>query len=237
MSRYFIGVDVGGTKTTALVADVEGNVAGIGAARGGNPRSSGAETAEVVAAAAAEALGGIDPSRVAHGVVAVAGGVAGRSAEEQPILRAWSRAGLSAPVTFVPDVLAAFRAGTPARRGAVLVAGTGAVAAVVDGDAVVRRAGGHGWLVGDEGSAVWLGIRGVRAVLHALDGRGPATSLTTAFVEAIGIDADADPEALARALVDHVYAHPPADLGRLARPVVDACAAGDAVASELVRDA
>ncbi|HHC07819.1 MAG TPA: N-acetylglucosamine kinase, partial [Actinobacteria bacterium] len=130
-----------------------------------------------------------------------------------------------------------FRAGTPARRGAVLVAGTGAVAAVVDGDAVVRRAGGHGWLVGDEGSAVWLGIRGVRAVLHALDGRGPATSLTTAFVEAIGIDADADPETLARALVDHVYAHPPADLGRLARPVVDACAAGDAVASELVRDA
>ena len=78
----------------------------------------------------------------------------------------------------VPDLLAAFAAGTPAASGAVLVAGTGAGAAAVVDRQVVRQADGAGWLLGDIGSAVWLAREALVAVVAALDGRGPATALT-----------------------------------------------------------
>src|SRR5436305_8154 len=56
-------------------------------------------------------------------------------------------------------------------------AGTGAGAAVIDDGALVRRADGYGWLVGDEGSGVWIGTEAVRAALRAYDGRGAPTTL------------------------------------------------------------
>ena len=37
MTDYFLGVDVGATKTHALITDAEGNLLGKGTAGGGNP--------------------------------------------------------------------------------------------------------------------------------------------------------------------------------------------------------
>ena len=230
VSTVFIGVDAGGTGTRALAATAAGETVGRGEARGANAWSSGTSPAEVITAAARAALGSHDASAVAGGVIAVAGGVSSVPEQAAAVVSAWRTLGITAEPRIVLDVVAAFAAGTTAPRGLVLAVGTGAVAAFVDDGQLVHRAGGRGWLVGDEGSAVWLGIEGVRAALLALDGRGPATVLA----ETVPGSLEVTRPDVATAITDAVYSGSPAALGRLAPLVVDAAESGDQVATSLL---
>jgi N-acetylglucosamine kinase-like BadF-type ATPase len=129
-------------------------------------------------------------------------------------------------------VLAGFATGSTAADGTVLVAGTGSIAAAIRDRDVSRTSGGHGWLLGDEGSAVWLGLQGIRAALRALDGRGPDSLLADNIATALGIEPSAVPTTVG--IVRGAYDRPPAALGKLAPVVVDAAAQGDPVAGALV---
>ncbi|MFD5823523.1 N-acetylglucosamine kinase [Nesterenkonia xinjiangensis] len=66
-------------------------------------------------------------------------------------------------------------------RGAVMAAGTGAVALGV-GQRSVARVDGWGNVMGDAGSAYWIGRSALDAVMRAHDGRGPQTTFTAAAV-------------------------------------------------------
>jgi N-acetylglucosamine kinase-like BadF-type ATPase len=158
-----LGVDAGGTASRAVVASPDGTVLGRGTAGPGNPSAVGSAAAVAIGAAVREALGPHDPGGVVAGVV----GVAGVSILADPGVAAgfngqWAGIGLTCPVDVVADAVTAFAAGSGALSGAVLIAGTGAVAALVEGAAVVRAADGLGWLLGDEGSGLWLGLQAVR---------------------------------------------------------------------------
>lgn len=234
MSIHFIGVDAGGTGTRALLATAEdGRVVGRGVGPGANAWSSGGSAADAIAGAVAAALGERDPTSVAGGCIAVAGGISSVPERTAEVVAAWRSLGLTHDPQVVIDVVAAFAAGTTAERGLVLAAGTGAIAAFIDGDSMVRRAGGRGWLVGDEGSAVWLGVEGVRAALLALDRRGPSTSLAEAIPVALGLNTGPDVDVATR-ITDAVYGQAPALLGRLAPLVVAEGDRGDQVALALV---
>jgi N-acetylglucosamine kinase-like BadF-type ATPase len=68
----------------------------------------------------------------------------------------------------------------------VLIAGTGAVAALVDDVEIVRTADGLGWLLGDEGSGLWLGLQAVRAAardFHSPLGTAVATHAAVATMD------------------------------------------------------
>lgn len=231
-----VGVDAGGTTTRCLVATLDGAVVGRGEAGGASQRSSTSRPADPLATALRSALSGVDHRLVAGGVIGVAGaGEAGRAVAQDAADTAWRSVGLPGDVTLVTDLEVAFSAGTARDTGLLLLAGTGAVAAAFRDGALYRRCDGYGWLLGDEGSAVWIGREGLRGVLADLDGRGEPTSLTAAASalllprEANEADAD-DREARAQALVGAAFAMPPAHLGRLAPLVSAAAEAGDAVA-------
>ena len=232
MSTLFIAVDAGGTRTRALLATVSGEVVGRGTAEGANAWSSGGSAAGAIA----EAIGESDRAAVVGGCIAVAGGISSVPAQAEAVVREWQRSGLPGRPSFVVDVVAAYATGTTLPRGLVITAGTGAIAALVDDGEIVRRAGGRGWLVGDEGSAVWLGIEGVRAALLALDGRGPETSMVETVVTMLGVPTAEDIDVPTR-ITDEVYSGAPAGLGRLAPEVVRHAQAGDAVALALVERA
>ncbi|MCW2947656.1 MAG: ATPase BadF/BadG/BcrA/BcrD type, partial [Actinoallomurus sp.] len=159
-------------------------------------------------------------------------------------------AGISGEPDVVTDIAVAFAAGTAEPAGIVIFAGTGAGAAVINDGAIERRADGYGWLVGDEGSAVWMGREAVRAALRAYDGRGTPTVLAQSVPRAMLGEA-AEPlladlsdlgtapsrSALPQAVVKEVYGRPPAALGELAPLVSSAAEAGDAVARHIVEEA
>lgn len=247
MADLVVGVDAGGTSTRCVVASDDGTVIGRGEAAGANQRSSDGDPVGALSDALRGSLSDLDPARVATGVFGIAGaGAAGHAAAQGMADSAWRSAGLPGRPTVVTDIAVAFAAGTPAPAGVVLVAGTGAVAAAIKDGEVVRRCDGYGWLLGDEGSAVWLGREAVRASLAAIDGRGQGTSLVSQVTRALlGENASPDgtpvdqqsPEALLQALIAVVYERSPAQLGLLAPLVGRAARGDDAVAARITDEA
>ncbi|WP_432509919.1 BadF/BadG/BcrA/BcrD ATPase family protein [Kineococcus sp. SYSU DK001] len=241
-----LALDAGGSTTRALVLDLDGYALGRAAAGPGNPTAVGVGPALAelrTAAHAALAAAGRRADDVAATVLATAG--SDRLVGDREVADHLGLPRASA-LRRVPDLLAMFHSaagdadGTDdgTDDGAVLVVGTGAVAARVrDGD-LARVAGGNGWLLGDPGSGFWIGRRVARAAAADLDGTGPATALTAAVLAAFGLPDDRRVQrgrALALpGLVDAVHAAAPVRLARLAPLCPTAARAGDAVAAGIV---
>lgn len=236
-SALVLGMDVGATTSRAVICDPRGRVAGRGTAGGGNPNSHPLEQAvgEIVAAARA-ALDGIDPSRVQAGVLGMAGitklaepGVA------REFRRAWREIGTTGAVRVVSDCEVAFAAGSPDPAGTVLIAGTGAIAGRIAERRLVATVGGHGWLLGDEGSAFWVGREAVRQALRAFDrGERPDELTTEVCAHLLGPAGLDDAGAIRKKLINAVHAAPPIRLAELAPVVTSAAGRGGRAAIEIV---
>lgn len=225
-----VGVDAGGTHTGCVVVDLNGTVLARATTGGGNLATSAYPRQQLVGALQ-RALDGIDVRRVRAGVFGLAG-IASTPGAEAMVRGLWAQLGLEGDLRVCDDIVIAFASGTARPRGTVLIAGTGAVAAHVSDGRVTRRCDGNGWLLGDEGSAVWIAVAALRAVLAAHDGRGRPTALTELIAEGLGVPTG-DPRPLRGA----VYARGPAELGVLAPLVCTAAGEGDAVARRIVADA
>jgi N-acetylglucosamine kinase-like BadF-type ATPase len=229
-----VGVDAGATTTRCVVAALDGTVLGRGAAGGANRNSSGGEVSTALAEALTAALGTVDRRTVRLGVLGAAGSSgAGRAAFRAAAAEAWRRAGLTGELVTATDIEVGYAGGTADPDGVLLLSGTGALAARFAGGVLHRRCDGYGWLLGDDGSAVWIGVRALRAVLAALDGRGEPTTLVDAACAHFGIAAGPATEDVAQALVAAGFAAAPAALGRLAPAVSAAGEAGDPVAGRI----
>ena len=167
------------------------------------------------------------------GAVAAGFGLAGlRSAEHARELTAELARRTGATVAVGDDTEAALAGAFAGRPGIVVIAGTGSGAAGRDAAGRTVRVGGHGFLLGDEGGAYWIGIQAIRAALRGADGSGPATTLSAAV-----------PRSLARASIRDVadaatgQALDRIAIGRLAPIVVAAADGGDPAAAAIVEDA
>lgn len=227
-----VGLDAGGTSTRALVLDLEGARLGQGVAGGANPNSHPPSVAAAhIGEALAEALDGLDSRKVRSGVL----GMAGASKLSDPAIsalfqEAWHRAGLQCPMRVITDCEAAFATGTSSPDGTVLVAGTGSIAGRVAGHRMVAQSGGYGWLIGDDGSAFWLGREAVRATLRLLDLDAPLEGLATAVLTAAGARNRSQ-------LINAVNAQPPIALAQFAPLVSSAYHHGDPEALTIVASA
>ncbi|WP_020669897.1 N-acetylglucosamine kinase [Amycolatopsis nigrescens] len=242
MSRgQVVGVDAGGTSTRALAVDSTGAVLGSAHAGGANPNSHPPEVAAGrIADAIGSALSGLDPGRTLACVV----GMAGVSKLTDPAIaavfdRAWAGLRLGCAVRTATDAEVAFASATSAPDGTVLVAGTGSIAGRIRKRRLVSTTGGYGWLLGDEGSAFWIGREAVRVTLTALGDGSPLTGLFAAVLaEALDLsdlDGMSDDQRLlvSRRLITTVNGEPPIRLARFAPLVSTADAAGEPVALEI----
>jgi glucosamine kinase len=229
-----LGIAAEASTVSALLAAPDGQVLGTGRAAGANPSAHSMDLiADRLATAVTGALDGTDPGRLAGAVLGIAG--YSRLAGPDALRGTWDRLGVRCPVRVVANPVVAFASATSARCGAVLIAGTGTIAAWIADGEVRHRIDGHGWLVGDDGSGFWLGRQAVRAVLAELDGRGEPTLLRAAVLGTVIGDrvpsSTADQLALLR---DAVYTQPPIALRRFAGLVPAAAEAGDRVAKRIV---
>lgn len=112
----------------------------------------------------------------------------------------------------------------------VVVCGTGTSFVARGPGGAMARASGREYLLSDEGGGFDIGLRGLRAVVRAADGRGPATSLTAAATKWAG-----SVDALAAALNGREDVK--TFVASFAVKVLETAATGDGVACSIVRDA
>ena len=185
MPRYFLGVDGGQSSTTAIIGDENGRVVGIGTGGPCNHVGAAEGRAKFVDALqsslqAACAQAGLNAASVRFTSACL--GFSGGPADKESILAEI----LASNRTLVTDdafiALAAATAGEP---GLVVIAGTGSIAFGRNAGGRTARAGGWGYLFGDEGGGFWIARRAVRAALAFEEGWGVPTSLRARLLDAV----------------------------------------------------
>lgn len=228
-----LGIDGGGTKTTALLADVSGRVLGRGVTGSSNYHAIGAETAfsaihEAVHTAFAEAR------QSTSALEAVCLGLAGVGrAPDRALFTDWAeREWPNAKRILVNDAELVLAAGTPDGWGVALICGTGSIAFGKTRDGRAARAGGWGYLLGDEGSGYAIGLAALRAIVRAYDGHAPATELNSAVLAQWQLTTPTD-------LINYIYRPklPRVEIAELTPLVEKVAAEGDEVALEILRAA
>ena len=226
MASLVIGVDGGASSTTALLADAAtGQVLGRGT---GGPSNIQAVGEDAALRELNTAISGAFHSAklVRTPVTAAALGLAGIDLDGTEVIRGWaSIVDLAGRVSVANDAKLLFAAGTPEGWGVAIVAGTGSIAFALNRSGSEARAGGWGYLMGDEGSAFRLGLLGLRAACRCADGIGEPTELLQAYLAKLGSN---DP----REFIPAVYrgAWDKAAIARLAPIVLDLAASGDGAA-------
>jgi glucosamine kinase len=176
ISPLFLGVDGGQSHSLALLADQEGRILGLGRAGAcnhfnepGGPERFRAALAQVISSAFTEA------GLPLQGVASACFGLTGAWEQAPAVVRALL------PVErllAVEDTVTAQASAFAAGPGIVVIAGTGSIAYGKAEDGKIGRAGGWGYLMGDEGSGYDIGRQALQAAAQASDGRGLATLLT-----------------------------------------------------------
>src|SRR5678816_1177268 len=173
---HVLGIDAGGTKTVCLLANDRGEVLAQTRASGANLQVMGEFGVEkILHRVMDETLGDRDIK-----LEAICRGIAGvdRPRDAQTIKDVMRRIGQKTRTVVVNDALVALVAGAGEQAGVVVVAGTGSIAYGHDAEGRAARAGGWGYLLGDEGGGFWIGRAALAAVVRQHDGRGPTTRLT-----------------------------------------------------------
>jgi N-acetylglucosamine kinase-like BadF-type ATPase len=230
--RLFLGMDGGQSGTTALIGDDSGRILGLGhggpcnhaAAGEGRARLERAVTESVAAACSAA---GFDPARV--GFEAACLGMSGGPDDKREILEGLLRTGCLIVTT---DAEIALTGAVEAGQGIIVIAGTGSIALGRRDSGKLIRAGGWGYIFGDEGSAFDIARQAARAGLRMEEGWGPPTALRQALLEAT---ASVDSNEML-----HRFYKPewPRDRVASLAPLVDAAAgAADPVALEILSSA
>lgn len=225
--RYFLGVDVGGTKSHALVADETGQALGLGASGPGNWEIIGWDGAKqvlqtiVTQACHAAAIG---PAQIAGAGFGLAG--YDWPEDREPHRQMIESLGFKAPYEFGNDTLVGLVAGAEAGWGIVVVAGTSNNCRGRSPDGREGRMTGSSWFAEYAGAGELM-TRAVQAVALAWSCRGPATQLTEAFIHQTGASDVVDLLAgLMRGRYDLSAEH--------ARLVFQVASAGDPVAQSLI---
>lgn len=225
MARYYLGFDVGGSRTRARLIDADGAIIGTGEAGPGNTRMGINRVKEVLLEAGNHATAGLEGSDV--GEIAMGAGIAGLS-------RQGARSALEAEdfpyasTLFATDGMIANLGAHGGQDGAILIIGTGSSAHVLH-EGKSFTIGGYGFPISDEGSGAALGLSAMRHALRALDGRTKPTPLSSAITARFGHET---PRAIA--WMDEAR---PADYASFAPLVMDFAEANDEIARSIVEDA
>lgn len=230
VTDFVIGVDGGGTRTRALILDLDGRERGEAEGEAGlvdpqDPAAAAEAIAGTVARVAAAAGVALPATALCAGLAGAGREGARRAVEDRLQPRSLART-----VLVVTDAEAAFFDAFEDGPGILVIAGTGSVAWGRGLSGAMARAGGWGALVGDEGSGHDVGRRALRAAARAADGRGPDTALLDAILRHLELDAPDD-------LIPWGARAAKAEIAALAPLVCEVAAGADPAATRIVEDA
>lgn len=231
-TRVAVAIDGGGSKTDAVAVDSAGAVLARARSGGSSPQNLGLDAAFAVIDGLVENLRGrLGVTRLDR-VHTYLSGV--DLPEEYAAFRRAAAAASWAPLdpsalVVENDLFALLRAGADEPDVVAVVCGTGINAVGVRADGRTVRFPALGNITGDWGGGWQLGEQALWHAARAVDGRGPATSLTDSVPVSFGVDAIED---LIREL--HFGRLPMEALSSLAPVVFEEAAGGDAVAGGII---
>jgi N-acetylglucosamine kinase-like BadF-type ATPase len=227
-----LGVDGGQSSTTALIADEAGRIVGRGDAGPCNhvaAPEAAAKFKRVIRSCVGEACrkAHLDPETIVF--AAACFGFSGGAHDKETYTRELIR---SEKYKFSHDAGIALTGAHAGAPGMVVIAGTGSMAFGRDAGGKTARAGGWGYIYGDEGGAFDLVRRALRAALAAEEGWGRETLLNALLLQATGFETVNQ--------VMHGFYTPQWDRSRVAQlaPLLtQAAAAGDRIAGQIIDEA
>jgi glucosamine kinase len=228
MTFIVIGIDGGGSKTHAMVADEQGRVLGETIGPGSAVRPGQAEhSANVITDVVRDALASCEMTHVTPRALCVGVAGAGREAERQALWQALVARDLASELVIHSDFSIALDDAFGDGPGVLLISGTGSVAYGRGPTGATARAGGWGPSAGDEGSGAWIGKKALSVVTAAADGREPETALTGAVLTAAQVNETSD-------LVGWAASATQAHFATLAPVVLSVAESGDLRANAIV---
>jgi len=232
VARLYAGVDGGQSSTTALIADETGRVIGRGYGGPCNHVSTSEGRAKFFSAlescleqACGEAC--LNPKNVvfASACFGFSGGVEDKESYARELVR-------SSQYKFTHDAAIALSGATAGEPGIIIIAGTGSMAFGRNARGETARAGGWGYIFGDEGGAFDLVRQALRAALQAEEGWGPQTLLRDRLLEASGAH---DANELLHRFYTPEYSR--TRIASYAPLVIQAARVGDQIALEILNGA
>jgi N-acetylglucosamine kinase-like BadF-type ATPase len=219
-----LGVDGGNSKTELVVATLDGEPVAYLRGPGSNSHVEGP------ARTAAFLSGLVDQAGLAAPVVQGTFYLCGADipADFAALAQALEQEPWVERAAVDNDIFALLRAGTDDADAVAVVCGAGINCAGRSSDGRVARYPSLGWESGDWGGSVMLGREVLFLASRGEDGRGEATALAGILREHFDLPVDELGEAVRYGRIA------PGLLGEIAPAVVDAAAAGDAVARRLV---
>jgi N-acetylglucosamine kinase-like BadF-type ATPase len=226
--KYFLGIDVGSSKTHALIVDETGKSTGFGKGWGGNYQGVGYDGLENVLKGSFEQAR--EMAGVASAQIAGAGfGVAGYDflSDRAGHLKAIAALGLSCPVEVVNDGVNGLLAGATRGIGVNVTAGSSNNCRGRNKDGKEGRIVGNGATFGEYGGAAEIVRLGLQKVNHAWIKRIPPTTLTQIYMNAV--DARDELDLMEGLSNDRYHLFP-----FIAVEIINAAAAGDEAAREVI---
>jgi N-acetylglucosamine kinase len=230
--KLYLGVDGGQSGTTAVIGDEGGRILGTGTAGPCNHATEGEGRAKLERAVTGSvgdacAQAGLDLATVRF--EAACFGMSGGPDDKREILAATLRVGC---LVVTNDAVISLAGATATGQGIVTIAGTGSIAFGRNPAGRTARAGGWGYVFGDEGGGFDIARQAARAALRLEEGWGPPTVLREVLLEATGSES-------ANQMLHRFYTGewPRSRVATLARLVDKAAVEGDAVALGILRGA
>ena len=129
------------------------------------------------------------------------------------------------PLVIENDVFLGYRAAFGDEAGIFLYAGTGSIVVYREASGSLKRVGGWGYLLGDEGGGYWIGREGIRKTLLALENNEQIELAKVIFEHAGGRDWDS--------IKRFVYSSSREQIASLALPILTLAEAGNKEAGEI----
>lgn len=226
--KYFLGIDVGSSKTHALLVDETGQCIGFGRAGGGNHQSVGYDGLTDMlreSFSGACEMSGVNPATITGAGFGVAG--CDFPSDREPHLQVIASLGLACPVEVVNDGMNGLLAGAMRGIGVNVTAGSSNNCRGRGKNGEEGRIVGNGIAFGEFGGAYEIAARGLQMVNYAWIKRIPATALTQIYVQATGARDEMDlMEGLSNSRY-HLFPY-------LAVNVIEAARQGDVAACDVV---
>lgn len=231
---YVLGIDGGGTTTSAVIADGNGNIYCKHIAGRSNPTAMSMQEFEKVIQDILLTVQSQNPSVFSQLACCYAGMAGVEEGNYKGMLKQVLQRYLpsNTEVMIANDAVNALYSGTLGQEGIVQIAGTGAITVGINEKHELFRTAGWGYIFDDEGSGYDLGIGALKAVFKSYDGRGLATSLTERLKSHFGVSTVPD-------IVEKVYGveHPRSIIAPLSVYAVEEALDQDEVAQLIIQKA